>query len=67
MASGSRGSCIRRASDSGLAFLAADVVRSGPLVIRDGALTLPEGPGFGVELDPAALEDLTLQSEEISG
>jgi len=58
---------IRRASDSGLAFLAADVVRSGPLVIRDGALTLPEGPGFGVELDPAALEDLTLQSEEISG
>jgi muconate cycloisomerase len=36
-------------------YLAADIVRE-PLSIRDGAVSLPSGPGLGVEVDEAAVE-----------
>jgi muconate cycloisomerase len=36
-------------------YLAADIVRQ-PLSIRDGAVSLPSGPGLGVEVDETAIE-----------
>ena len=36
-------------------YLADDIVRH-PLPIRDGAVSLPQGPGLGVEVDEAAVE-----------
>ena len=36
-------------------YLAEDIVRQ-PLPIRDGAVSLPAGPGLGVEVDEAAVE-----------
>ena len=36
-------------------YLAEDIVRH-PLPIRDGAVSLPQGPGLGVEVDEAAVE-----------
>ena len=35
-----------------------DIVVGGKRRFHDGALTVPEGPGLGVELDLAALEEL---------
>jgi len=34
-----------------------------PLVCRDGAFALPTGPGLGIELDPEALDAVTLGPE----
>jgi len=34
---------------------ACDAVAVAPLVVRDGFVELPEGPGHGVDLDVAAL------------
>ena len=36
-------------------YLAEDIVRQ-PLAIRDGAVSLPAGPGLGIEVDEAAVE-----------
>jgi muconate cycloisomerase len=36
-------------------YLADDIVRQ-PLPIRDGTVSLPEGPGLGVDVDEAAVE-----------
>jgi muconate cycloisomerase len=36
-------------------YLAEDIVRQ-PLAIRDGVVSLPQGPGLGVEVDEAAVE-----------
>jgi muconate cycloisomerase len=36
-------------------YLAEDIVRQ-PLPIRDGAVSLPAGPGLGIEVDEAAVE-----------
>jgi D-galactarolactone cycloisomerase len=37
-----------------------DGLLTEPLIIRDGLLQLPEGPGLGIELDSAALERFTV-------
>jgi D-galactarolactone cycloisomerase len=36
-----------------------------PLAIRDGLLRLPDAPGLGIELNPAALARLTLPSDRM--
>jgi muconate cycloisomerase len=36
-------------------YLAEDIVRQ-PLRLKDGLVTLPEGPGLGIEVDEAAVE-----------
>ena len=41
-------------------YLAEDIVRQ-PLAIRDGAVSLPQGPGLGVEVDEAAVERLRVK------
>ena len=38
-------------SDSHYYFLADDVLKGGMLTIEDGAMSVPRGPGLGVELD----------------
>jgi muconate cycloisomerase len=40
--------------------LAHDVVRR-PLVVRDGAVVVPEGPGLGVELDEDAVRSMRVE------
>jgi muconate cycloisomerase len=42
-------------------YLAEDVVRR-PLVIRDGTVALPDGPGLGVEVDEAAVARFRVQA-----
>ncbi len=37
-------------------YLAADIVKQ-PLAVENGVLTLPEGPGLGVEVDPAKVAE----------
>jgi glucarate dehydratase len=51
-------------NDSGLHFLSSDVLLEAQEV-RDGAMTLPAGPGLGVTLDRNKLEKVTLESAEI--
>src|SRR5215471_14171391 len=41
-------------------YLAEDLVRL-PLPLRDGKVTLPDGPGLGVEIDEAAIEKFRLR------
>jgi L-rhamnonate dehydratase len=38
-------------SDSHYSYLADDVIEGGALEIRDGAFTVPDGPGLGIEVD----------------
>lgn len=38
-------------------FHGADVIVGGPWPIHDGAMTVPTGPGLGVELDPERLAE----------
>lgn len=42
-------------SQSLLRWTADDVIVGGPFVPEGGAVAVPDGPGLGVELDPAAL------------
>jgi len=51
-------------NDSGLHFLSSDVLTE-PQVVKDGAMRLPNGPGLGVTLDRAKLENVALESTEI--
>jgi D-galactarolactone cycloisomerase len=37
-----------------------DSLLSGKLTVRDGLLSLPEGPGLGIEVDPDALARMTV-------
>jgi len=43
------------ASQTLLRWYGDDVIEGGPFVPRDGGVTLPDGPGLGVTLDPVAL------------
>jgi muconate cycloisomerase len=43
-------------------YLAEDIVRR-PLAIQDGAVSLPSGPGLGVEVDEAAVERFRVRSD----
>jgi glucarate dehydratase len=51
-------------NDSGLHFLASDVLREAQEV-NDGAMRLPSGPGLGVTLDRDALERVALETVEL--
>ncbi|HTP61102.1 MAG TPA: enolase C-terminal domain-like protein [Burkholderiales bacterium] len=51
-------------NDSGLHFLAADVVAED-LPVKNGAMALPAGAGLGVTLDRRKLGKVTLESVEI--
>jgi O-succinylbenzoate synthase len=42
-------------------FYARDIVTE-PAVLEDGHVRVPTGPGLGVEIDPLALEDFTVES-----
>jgi glucarate dehydratase len=46
---------VRGASQTLVRWYGDDVIEGGPFVPRDGSLPVPEGPGLGVVLDPAAL------------
>ena len=52
-------------NDAGLHFLAGDVLAQKQDV-KNGAMTLPAGPGLGVSLDRAKLDALTLEATVIS-
>lgn len=45
-------------------FYARDIV-TGPIVLDDGHVRVPTGPGIGVEIDPIALEDATVARVEL--
>ena len=47
---------VRGASQTLLRWYADDVIEGGPLVPRSGRVTVPDGPGLGVELDRVALK-----------
>ncbi|WP_157007508.1 o-succinylbenzoate synthase [Agromyces laixinhei] len=46
-------------------FYARDVTTE-PVVMHDGVVDVPTGPGFGVEVDAGALADFTLDTTEIT-
>lgn len=46
-------------------FFAQDVI-SEPIVMRDGVVDVPSGPGFGVEIDTRALDLFTESKVELS-
>ncbi|MDF2994011.1 MAG: L-alanine-DL-glutamate epimerase [Microbacterium sp.] len=46
-------------------FYTRDIVTE-PAVIEDGHVRVPTGPGLGVEIDTAALEDFTVRRERIT-
>ncbi len=45
-------------------FYARDIVTE-PIVLDDGHVRVPTGPGIGVEVDPVALEDATVDRVEL--
>ncbi len=45
-------------------FYARDIV-TVPMVLEDGYVRVPTGPGIGVEIDPIALEDATVARVEL--
>jgi glucarate dehydratase len=47
---------IREPSQTLFRWLTDDVTTAGPLVPRRGVVSVPDGPGLGVELDAAALK-----------
>jgi glucarate dehydratase len=46
---------VRQASQTLVRWYADDVIEGGPLVLKNGVIRVPEGPGLGVTLDPKAL------------
>lgn len=72
LASGfSEGSCLGIdwpcfSSDAGFSPLAAELLKQ-PLPIESGSLKLPDGPGFGVELNEAVLHRFPWKSGAASG
>jgi o-succinylbenzoate synthase len=46
-------------------FYARDIVRE-PIVLEDGHVRVPTGPGIGVEIDHDALEDATVAVERVT-
>lgn len=56
---------IRRANDSGLHILESDVIEEGSLRIENGRMRVPDGPGWGVELNASALAELTVEQLEV--
>ena len=55
---------VEHPNDSGLHFLAADVL-SEPQEVKNGAMRLPTGPGLGVTLDSARLDKVTLETTSV--
>jgi glucarate dehydratase len=47
---------VRGASQTLLRWCADDVIEGGPFVPRSGMVTVPDGPGLGVTIDPVALQ-----------
>jgi len=45
-------------------FYARDIVRD-PIVLEDGHVRVPTGPGIGIEIDPVALDDATVARVEL--
>ena len=45
-------------------FYRRDIV-TDPVVLEDGYVRVPTGPGVGVEIDPVALEDATVDRVEL--
>jgi O-succinylbenzoate synthase len=45
-------------------FYARDIVTE-PAVLEDGHIAVPTGPGLGVEIDPVALDDFTVERIEL--
>ncbi|WP_417564633.1 o-succinylbenzoate synthase [Microbacterium sp.] len=45
-------------------FYTRDIVTE-PAVMRDGHVAVPTGPGLGVEIDPVALDDFTVERVEV--
>ena len=40
--------------------------RHAPYAVTDGKVTIPDEPGWGIEIDPAWLEQASHQSSEVS-
>lgn len=53
---------IRCANDCGYDVLQADVLPAGTLNTQNGRMSVPTGPGWGVDLDRDALKELTVAS-----
>ena len=51
-------------SDSHYYFLADDVLKGGMLKIEDGAMSVPTGPGLGVELDDEKVKEYAAKHVE---
>lgn len=47
---------IHEPSQSLFRFQPEDVIENGPFVLKNGTVTVPEGPGLGIELDRASLK-----------
>jgi len=47
---------IQEPSQSVLHWLVGDVIKGGPFNPKNNVVQVPEGPGLGIELDPAALK-----------
>ena len=47
---------VRQASQTLFRWYADDVIEGGPLLLKNGVVRVPDGPGLGVTLDPKALK-----------
>ena len=56
---------ITRANDTGLHYLARDVIAGDGFSIAAGAMVVPSGPGLGVDLDQAAMEELSIEEQVV--
>jgi glucarate dehydratase len=55
------------AADAHYHQLADDIIEGGPLMYRDGAIAVPDGPGLGVKLDRARLAHYAWLYEQLGG
>lgn len=52
------------AGDAHYHYLEDDIIAGGPMPYRDGAISVPTGPGLGVELDPEKMDKYERYFEE---
>ena len=58
---------LRFAADAHYHHLTDDLIKGGKMVYRDGAISVPTGPGLGVELDPDKLAQYAGLYRELGG
>jgi glucarate dehydratase len=58
---------LRFAADAHYHHLTDDLIKGGKMVYHDGAISVPTGPGLGVELDPDKLAQYAELYRELGG